>query len=397
MRCASALDAERIVVVMSDIEMGDGGVEDEFPHGAWLVSLLEHYQRGRYRDLPVDFVFNGDCFDLLKVPYDGSWPHHVTSQIALTKMASIVGAHADFFAGMREILAHPLAERRVHFVVGNHDAELLFPSVQALIRSTLGGRGVFFPGFSMRIGPVWLEHGNQQDVMFRMDPEQPFVEIEGQRVLNLAWASVALLHALIPLRPWFYFHDRLRPKSRVMDLVPEIRELLLARVWRYWGLDFWRDFLAVGDPLLKLDWEMVKEIVWRFTTTNTEVHLDPVWLSKTVEQESARLFVVGHLHQMGSYEHQGKRILKLGALRDEYELDETGTRFEPRLKQLLEIRLRDDQVQGVVSHELLGPPRDDGSIPRTVWDVLDEVEAAMDTMGDQREATRAREREERRG
>jgi hypothetical protein len=214
-------------------------------------------------------------------------------------------------------------------------------------------------------------------------------------VLNQAWASVALQSALIPLRPWFYFHDRLRPKSRVMDLVPEIRELILARVWKYWGLDFWRDFLAVGDPLLKLDWEMVKEIFWRFTTTNTEVHLDPQWLSETVRHGSASLFVVGHLHQSGSHEHHGKRVLQLGAMRDEYELDETGTRFTPRLKHLVEIRLREDGVRGVISHELLGPPRLDGSIPHSLWDVLDEVEAALDGLGDRAAAAQAREREER--
>ncbi len=383
----ATLDADRIVVVLSDIELGDGGVEDEFPHDEWLIGLLEHYQQGRFRDLPVDFVFNGDSFDLIKVPYLGAWPHHVTSQVALTKMASIVGAHPGFFAGLRGILAHPDAPRRVHFVVGNHDADLLFPSVQALVRSTLGGQGVHFPGLDMRIGKVWLEHGSQQDVMFRMDPERPFVTIDGERLLKLPWASVALLDTLIPLRPWFYFHDRLRPKSRVMDLVPEIRELILDRVRKYWGLDFWRDFLIEDDPLLEIDWTMVREVFWRFATTNTEVHLDPEWLAQTVEHSDAQLFVVGHLHAAGSHEHGGKRIIQLGPMRDEYELDETGTRFEPRLKQILEIRLKDERVHGLVSHEILGPPRDDGSIPRTLWDVLDEVEAAVEMFGDLESAT----------
>ncbi len=379
---AASLDADRIIVTLSDIELGDGGVADEFPHDAWLISLLEHYQRGRFRDIPVDIVFNGDCFDLLKLPYRDAWTHHVTSQVAQTKMAAVIGAHPAFFAGLRAILAHPHAERRVWFVLGNHDAELLFPEVQALIRSSLGGLGVHFPGFDLRIGPVWLEHGSQQDVMFRMDPQRPFVTIDGQRMLNLPWASVALLDTLIPMRPWFYFHDRLHPKSLVMELVPEIRELILTRVRKYWGLDFWRDFLVEGDPMLELDWGMVKEVFWRFTTTNTEVHLDPEWLARTVEQEHAELFVVGHLHRVGSHEHRGKRILQLGAMRDEYDLDESGTRFVPRLKQILEVRLRNDRVTGLVSHEILGPPREDGSVPRTVWDVLDEVEAALGTMGD---------------
>jgi len=387
----AALDADRIVVVLSDIEMGDGGVQDEFPHDAWLISQLRHYQHGRFRDLPVDFVFNGDSFDLLKVPCRGAWTHHVTAEVALTKMAAIVGAHAGFFSGLREILGYSAAPRTAHFVVGNHDAELLFPGVQNLIRAQLGGRGVSFPGFELRIGPVLLEHGSQLDVMFRMDPEQPFVDIDGQDMLGLSWGSVALLDALIPMRPLFYFHDRLRPKSRVMELVPEIRELILARVWTYWSRDFWRDFLAVRDPLLRLDWGMVKEVFWRFTTTNTEVHLDPEWLEQTVELDDAELFVQGHVHQPTSHEHRGKRILQLGAMRDEYETDDGGTRFEPRLKQILEIRLRGEKVRGIVSHEVLGPPRSDGSVPRTLWDVLDRVEVELEGLGEAAVAAAERE------
>ncbi len=56
----AALDADRIVVVLSDIEMGDGGVQDEFPHDDWLISQLGHYQQGRFADVPVVFVFSGD-------------------------------------------------------------------------------------------------------------------------------------------------------------------------------------------------------------------------------------------------------------------------------------------------------------------------------------------------
>ncbi len=394
MTAAAPLDADRILVVLSDLELGDGGVQDEFPHDDWLISLLEHYQQGRFRDVPVDIVFNGDCFDLLKVPCKGRWPHHVTSEVAVTKMASIVAAHPTFFDGLREVLAHPYARRTVHFVVGNHDAELLFPQVQAMVRAQLGGQGVCFPGFELRIGSVLFEHGSQRDVMFRMDPEQPFVSIDGQDMLGLSWGSVALLDALIPMRPLFYFHDRCRPKSRVMELVPEVRELILARVWTYWTRDFWRDFLAVRDPVLRLDWGLVKEVFWRFTTTNTEVHLDPEWLEEVVERDPAELFVQGHVHQPVSHEHRGKRILQLGAMRDEYDLGEDGTSFQPRLKQILEIRLRDDGVRGLVSHEILGPPRQDGSVPRTIWDVLDRVERELEGLGDPAAMAADREKEE---
>ncbi len=376
--------ADRVLLVFSDVEMGPGGHEDDFPHSEFLLELMARYQEPPYRNLPLDVVFNGDSFDLLKTDYLGGFPHHISADVALTKMAAVLTAHPRFFPGLRDFLAHEPAPRQAHFVVGNHDAELLFPQVQSLVRSLSGGRNVNFPGFSMRLGPVYLEHGSQQDVLFRQDPKHPFITLGERQLLNISWASIALLSTVMPLKRWLCFHERLRPRERVMSLVPELKELLLARVWKYWTLDFWREFLAVGDPLLKLDWKMVQEVFWRFTTQDTEVKLDPAWLRETVEQTDAELFVVGHLHQLASYEHGDKRILHTGCMRDEFWVDEAGTGFRPALKNYLEVHLRQGRVAGLISHELLGPPRND--IPSSVWDALDDIEAAMDELGDQASA-----------
>src|SRR5690606_19215385 len=172
--------------------MGAGGPTDDFPHSDWLGELLLTYNEPPYHRVAVELVFAGDTFDLLKTPYQGEYPRHVTADVALHKLAAIGAVHQPFFTAVRRFLEHREAERRVHFIVGNHDLELLFPEVQRELRRLLGDDPrVNMAGFELHVGDVHIEHGQQADAVFRME-EPWFVEYQGQRILNLPWGSVAL-------------------------------------------------------------------------------------------------------------------------------------------------------------------------------------------------------------
>src|SRR5690606_19850451 len=110
---------------------------------------IEGYNAEPFADLPVTVVFNGDTFDLLKTSYRGQYPTRITADVAVGKLTRIAAAHPGFFERLRRFLRHPGAPRRACFITGNHDLELLFPEVQALLRS-LCGEGVFFPGHCYR-------------------------------------------------------------------------------------------------------------------------------------------------------------------------------------------------------------------------------------------------------
>ncbi len=379
--CPPAFD--RLVLVFSDVEMGPGGPEDDFPHGEFLGDLLLSYLEPPWRDRPVDVIFCGDTFDLLKTPYLGEFPHHIDRDVAVAKMASVAAAHPRFFAALSRFVEHSSGNKTVHFVLGNHDLELAFPKVQAFIRALCGRPGrVRFPGFELALGPILAEHGSQWDPLFRIDPDKVFVEHDGRTLLNISWATVTLLDLFIPLRPLLYFHDRLVPKSRVMELVPEIRELIVGLSWKYWTRDFWRDYLGGRDPVLKLNWTMFKEIVKRLTTSSPDVQIQTGWLAQSVEQRPQRLFIIGHLHRMASYYHGGKRILQVGAFRDEYLLDPDGEGFTPILKPCYEIYVKDEQVVGVVTRELPGPRRPEGHVPATIRDVVPAVKERLAELGE---------------
>jgi hypothetical protein len=167
-----------------------------------------------------------------------------------------------------------------------------------------------------------------------------------------------------------------------MDRVPEIRELLMAKAWRYWTKDFWRDFTTLKDPLLKINWTMVKEIVRRLTNNNTDVSIERTWVSNRVQKTPCEIFVKGHLHRAGSIMHDTKRILQLGCFRDEYFVIDGGKCFRPILKPYLEIYLRNNEISQIVTKEVRGPDRDPESFPHSIFDVVPQVKALLHELED---------------
>lgn len=386
-------NADRLLVILSDIEMGAGGPFDDFPHSDFLADLILSYNEGPLADLPVDVVFNGDTFDLLKTPFGGTFPRLVTRSIALEKLRPIADAHPLFFGAVRAFLEHRGAARGVHFITGNHDAELAFPAVQEMVRERCGGDPrITFPGLSLDVGRVHIEHGSQQDPLFRMNPDELFVDVDGEPVLNMSWGGAALLDTVMPLKHVLYFHDRLKPKSLLFELMPEIRDLLVERFWTYWLRDFWRGYFAGGDPTRKITWGMLKEIAWRFGSKSPDVMTGDELARRMAGSDDFRLFVVGHKHQARWTSHGDRKILQAGCLRNEYMLLPGGA-LRPMPKCYVEAYLRDGNpiVSGLV--ELEGPPAPEGYVPASIFDVLPAVRA-LTSSGVERERALAAQREQ---
>jgi len=390
-------DADRLLVILSDIEMGAGGAIDDFPHSDWLGQLICSYNEPPFAALDVDLVLNGDIFDLLKTSYLGAWPRHITGEVAVGKMARVAGAHPGFFEGVRRFLDHEDAQRRVFFIAGNHDPELLYPDVQLMIRSKLGRyERVIFSGFSLEAGRVHIEHGSQMDPFFRMERRRPFIEFRGKTVLNISWGAVALLDTVIPMQSTMGFHDRIQPREAVFDLMPEIRELMVGTFWRYYTRDYWKGYLSEGDPTKKLSWSMVKELIWRFRTRNVEVTIDRTLENRLKQDDSIRLYVVGHQHQPGWRSHGDRKILYAGCLRNEYLVVDGGRALRPVPRSYVEAYCREGVP--IRSHlvEIEGPPAPAGYVPDSIFDVLPEVRQRLALFHEARSEKEARREVERR-
>lgn len=376
------------MVAFSDIEMGAGGPFDDFPRSDFLADLIRGYGREPYRWLSVDLVFNGDTFDLLKTGFRGGYPHHVTREIALEKMAQVAKAHPSFFQSVGEFLAEDPGRRTASFVVGNHDMELFFPEVRAMICERLGtANGVEFPGLSTSFGRLHVEHGSQHDPLFRIDPERPLVEgRNGEKLLNLSWASVALLDVAIPLQPLLYHHDRLKPKELVLELIPEVRELLTSQFWSYWTKDYWRDFLGGSDPLKTVSWTMLRELVRRLVSLDVDVTMSDELQRTLTESDDLDVCVVGHQHEPAWWNHGPKKVLRTGCMRDEFALEERGAVQVPLNKTWAEVYMREDEVVRSQLVEAPAPARPRDTMPESIFEVVPQLRARLAS-----QATRDRE------
>ncbi len=365
---------DRILLVLSDIEMGAGGLADDFPHDDFLAEVIATHGSRLDPDLRVELVLNGDTLDFLRTSVSTGFPAHITAAIAVEKLDRITAAHPGVFAALRRFVAS--GDRRIHFIVGNHDAELLFPEVQAQLAGSCGGPSrVHFPGFEADFGPVHIEHGSQLDPLFRMATELPFVGEPERQILNLPWGSLALLSLWGLLKQELFALDRIRPRKRLFELLPDVRSLMLRQSWKYWSRDFWRDFSR--DPLKHVTWAMIKEVTYRFLTADVDVDVRDRYC-EAMAASAARLFIVGHEHRASRNHLGGKTLITSGCFRNEYLLDADSSQLRPADKGAVEVHLSGSRISATRMLRFPAPAPPPGHVPRDVLELAPLVKRYLD-------------------
>ncbi len=378
LRRPPAGDADRLLVVMSDIEMGAGGPFDDFPHSEFLADVIHAYGRGPFADLQVDLVFNGDTLDLLKTEWQGTHPHHITQEVAAGKLSRIIEAHPAFFDALADFLRPGPAKRRVWFVVGNHDIDLFFAAVRDGIRKRIAAPGgsVLFPGVEVDIGDVHIEHGSQADPMFAVDPMAPFIDHDGRRILDLPWGTIGLLEVALRLQPTLHHHDRLRPRDVLFELMPEVRELLRSVAFRYWTRDYWRNWLRQRDPVKKVSWTLFREIAYRLGAQDFELKVAKHYRERLMSGEH-RVIVVGHEHSAGLWTWGDRKLVRTGCMRNEFMIEDGGETLRPIPKSWAEVYLREGRAVRAHLVDVHGPPPPEGWMPESIFDVLPHVKELL--------------------
>lgn len=396
--------ADRLLVVVSDVEMGAGGNYDDFPQSDFLGALMLRYNQPPYDGVAVDFVFNGDTFDLLKTSHQDGYPHHVTAEVAAGKFQRVAAAHRGFFQALGEFLRFSGPARRAHFLVGNHDLELLFPEVQQAILDQLGEGlppwAVSFPGMELDIGEVHIEHGAQADPLFRVDPGRPFLKQEQGPILNLPWASVAIKEVALPLQPVLHHHDRLRPRRQVFELMPEIKELLVGTYWRYWTRDYLRAWRSRTDPVKRVNWTMFKEIAYRFGSLDPNTSTGDTFQKKVSESRRVKVCLLGHEHRPGWWSVDDRKVLRTGCFRNEFMLDPEGRTQTLMPTVYAEVWLQGHRVVRSSLVEIDSPPPPPGYVPDSIFAVLPQIRALLGSSQDRKaveEASLAQEKKEEAG
>lgn len=126
---------EKTVLVISDLHLSAGpflkgrrNPLEDFHHDEELVEFLEYYSSGVFQNADIELVINGDFLDFLAVPFvpffdDEFW----SEEAALAKLELITKAHKEVFIAMNHFLE--TKNKKITYIVGNHDAELILPRV----------------------------------------------------------------------------------------------------------------------------------------------------------------------------------------------------------------------------------------------------------------------------
>lgn len=169
-----------IVIVISDLHMGSGPVDDFDPEIEKL--FLKFLDEWKSRGDAVELVINGDFLDFVQAPpYDGASLRSSTSdgiplcfreEHSIQKLEAIARDHGPALRALGDFLEHR-STNRVVVMPGNHDADFFWPRVQAEFRwRVCEDKAGVTERLLIWLQPVyrpdscpqlWIEHGHQLD------------------------------------------------------------------------------------------------------------------------------------------------------------------------------------------------------------------------------------------
>lgn len=300
----------RILLVISDFHLGAGPVLpdgranylEDFYHDAKLVEFLEYHMRDEYAKAEVELVINGDFFNQLQVYPDEDSPDQMTEARSIIRTEAIMAGHPSVFEAMRRFAEAP--RHSIRFMIGNHDAGLMWSGVKNLIERTLGENVRVHSEAHYFNDGVWIEHGNQHVAENWMDFKSPFVVgANGERIVDLPWGSIFVIKYLNIIKRGRPYVDKVFPFGLYLkwaflhDTMFAIKSTSAGCVY------FIKELMARGE-LGRLKRKKVIRLIKEFSF--------PVRLEKAAKKifatnPEARVVVLGHGHQMAARLFAGGR------------------------------------------------------------------------------------------
>jgi UDP-2,3-diacylglucosamine pyrophosphatase LpxH len=210
-------------IVVSDLHLGTGVEKgkrnpyEDFYEDDRFAELLTHYDRLAGDQSEIELILNGDIFDLLKVKIDGEWPTEITEDIATEKLRLCLEGHPKFVLSLRSFVTRP--HRRLVYLPGNHDLDMLFSAPQALFSryvapGELSERVRFITNTDTYYLPegIQIRHGHQLERIHRIQYAKPFrTRRDGVQVLDLPYGSLWILEVMNPVKEFRNSVDRVLP------------------------------------------------------------------------------------------------------------------------------------------------------------------------------------------
>lgn len=316
----------KLSLIFSDIELGKKDVCDDFVEEALLAEVILN-NLVEAKDHKVDFIFNGDIFDFLKVSYKKRFPLVITEEISLHKLEKVAHAHPLFFKTLKTVLSKP--DTRVIFITGNHDFDTAFPKVQKRIRELIDkkkSKRIIFPGLDFQDHLLYVEHGSQLDPLFIVDPK---TLIKGGR-LRLPFGAKVVLDYLIEFKLALPLLERLHPKKLTLSFLPKpYRRQFVVDGFLYLLKSFF--YLQWFDEDYKISMRHFLSYLKSLIFQRYDLIIYKAARKKLLNSRF-KVLSIGHSHQPGIYSINNKVLINTGAWRDDYEFSNKYLAYYPTNK-----------------------------------------------------------------
>ncbi|MCM2276471.1 MAG: hypothetical protein NDJ89_00150 [Oligoflexia bacterium] len=311
-----AIPRARYRIVVSDFHLGKGryfrdgtqNILEDFIYDREFAEFVSYYRSGSYAEAEVELVLNGDILNLLQMDTLGVHTHLITERSVIRAVERIVAGHPEFFQALRRFAATP--GHTICYVVGNHDAGMLWPGPRRVFSDAVGAE-IAFHDVSYRVDGIHIEHGQQWERFARIDMRRPFItRALPEPVLNLPWGSLFVAIVMPKLKQERPHVDKVRPFSAFR------RWVLLHDFW--WGLKaVLRSARFVFDTLLFKTRYQIRQGVRATLGLLKEITLYPdfdrVAFRILEENEDVHTVVFGHTHILRYRQwREGKEYFNIG-------------------------------------------------------------------------------------
>lgn len=333
MKSLQKSNIKKTILVISDLHLGAGlivnkrkNVLEDFHYDKELIEFIEYHSGGHYLEREVELIINGDFFDLLAVPFvpyfdDEFW----SEKAALDKLKMIIAAHPGVMDALIDFLSFP--RNRLVYIIGNHDAELVFDSLRSYIidlfpeqdqdkfKILLNTDSLYIPEEG-----IVLKHGHEYEMAHHFDPVTSIVtDVEGLKYFIPPWGSYYVTRVINKFKEGRDYINAVRPINKfiingiIYDFLYTLR-FIFANAYYFMMVRFVMIFKQN-----KGIFEVLKHV-------KTEIQLfqnyEALTESYVTENENVKALIVGHTHDPIFREYDdGSIFINTGTWTKMYNLD----------------------------------------------------------------------------
>lgn len=234
-------DTQRpVTIVVSDLHMGAADASDDFvdQNGEFATFINELTASDDGQQGRVELLINGDFLELAQVNPDvyqlGSAEFWCSEPESLQKLHPILEGHANVFEAIKQFHA---SKNQCTLFAGNHDVELYWPKVQAMLKAKAGD-------MQFELGKIWysrydgglrISHGHMFDPANSFQNwANPFRQAHDGLRLEMCAGTLFMVKFVNWMESEYPFADNIHPNWRLATILwKEAKDGLALAAWLF--------------------------------------------------------------------------------------------------------------------------------------------------------------------